>query len=204
MSLEKLQRKIFAVHQDQIFQRGRWHGIKMSDFDHELETIRKHGEFRVRGPLENDSTYKQIIPQILLQVGNKFLVHQITSHGSEARLHQLWPLFVGGHIEEEDWGEGLDPIVCAAEREFTEEVGYRGNILARQPVGLLYIEEYDPVNSFHLGIVYRYIGDREEINPTEKEISQMKFDTYENIFSFKDQLTYWSRMIVPLLPSFLS
>ncbi len=200
--IDKMQQQIWCISADKLFTKGKWQGVRAEEPEYYIDLLNNHGEFKTRGPLETDPSYKQIIGQVLLQVGDKFLLHQITTAGSESRLHNMWPLVVGGHMEPIDQVEGQDLLTAAIEREFREEVNYTGNILQREFIGLIYVENDNPVNEMHVGLAYRFVGDTEAVNPSEAEIANMSFVDLDFINDNIDKLTYWSREIVPILSTF--
>ena len=201
--MDKMKQKIWCIASDKLFAKGKWNGINTNEPKYYFKLLNEEGEFRERGPLEEDPSYKQIIGQIVLQVGNKFLIHQIKPAGSEARLHDLWPIVVGGHIEEIDRNEDGDLVTNGVEREFEEEVHYGGKILQKDFLGLIYIENENPVNAVHVGLAYRFLGDSEDVSPTEEEIGEMHFTDIDYLKENINNLTYWSRELVPVLEKFV-
>ncbi|MBN1915693.1 NUDIX domain-containing protein [Candidatus Dojkabacteria bacterium] len=194
-----MKQKIWCINSEKLFSKGKWNGLKRDDLDYYYKLLNTEGEFRERGLLENDPAFKQVIGQVLLQVGNKFLIHRVNSYGGEKRAHGLWPILVGGHIEEQDLNDRKDIVTSAIDREFEEEVNYGGKIIRKDFLGIVYIEDENPVNHVHVGLVYRFVGDVEDVKPVEKEISDMRFVERGYIEENIEKLTYWSREIVPLL-----
>jgi predicted NUDIX family phosphoesterase len=199
---EKMQQQIWCISADKLFAKGKWQGLMTENLDYYVDLLSNEGEFRTRGPLETDPSYKQIIGQVVLTAGGRILLHQITEKGSEARLHNMWPILIGGHIETIDQVPGESLLKTAINREFAEEVKYAGDIVDREMLGLVYIENENPVNSVHVGVVYRFAGSSEEFHPDEAEIANMQFVTYEYLLANQDNLTYWSREVLPLLEVF--
>lgn len=197
---DKMKQKVWAIPAPKLFANGEWRGLRQENLAWYLDLFRTQGEFRERGLLEEDPAYKQIIGQILFQVGDRFLLHQFTENATDARMHHLWPILVGGHIEEVDLAKTGDILANAMDREFAEETGYRGTIKKKTPLGVLYVENENPVNAVHVGLVFHYIGDTEDIAPTEDVNSDMHFATVDEILRHRDHLDYWSREVLPLLP----
>ena len=61
-----------------------------------------------RGIAEEDRQKKQIIPYILLQTSDAGMTAAYNRQGSEERLHDLWSIGIGGHINPEDTAMGAD------------------------------------------------------------------------------------------------
>ena len=160
------------------------------------DLIYRHGEYVVRGEVEEDPSYQQIIPQIVLRCGQKVFIHKIPSTGSEGRLHDLWPIFLGGHV---DHGDG--DIEEAAQREFEEEINYGGNIIEKNFLGVVKLHT-NPVDQVHTGLVWEYWGDREEFSDTgDKGIAEGKFIHLSELPNYEPNMTHWSRAFYPFLIS---
>ncbi len=197
---DKMLKQIWALKSEVLFEKRMWNGLLTEDLEYYYRIIHKHGEFLERGPLETDPSYKQIIAQIVLRVGDKYLLHRITKSGSEERLHDMWPIPVGGHVELIDTvDDEKDILETAMMREFMEEVNYKGQILDKKFIGLIYVDDGNVVNSVHVGALYLFIGDTEKIDPHEDCITDMRFLTLDELNEMKNQTTYWSQAILPEL-----
>lgn len=186
--------KILAVKTDTLFPDGIWEGFREQPPDKILKLIEDNKEFIERAPAEEDESYQQIIPQIILKVANKIFIHKIPQTGSESRLHDMWPIVLGGHVEETD----LD-ITSASQREFDEEVNYKGKIINREFLGL--VKRHDvPVNKVHIGLVWLFEGDSEEIEMTNDDgVVEGRFIEINQLNAYLDKMTYWSQTITPYL-----
>ncbi|MBF0390964.1 MAG: NUDIX domain-containing protein [Desulfamplus sp.] len=68
---------------------------------------------------EKDSSFKQIIPYIIIQADNGKLTAIYRRKGSESRLHGLWSIGIGGHINP------LDSQTCEHKTDF-KKILYSG------------------------------------------------------------------------------
>jgi predicted NUDIX family phosphoesterase len=175
-----------------------------NDYYRFQEFVDRHGEWAYRGAAENDKTRKQVIPQIVIRCGDKFLMHQIPTTGGEARLHGRWPLLLGGHIE---YADGND-ILKTAHKELSEEVpGWTDDAKAAGLVGDLTFlgfvnDETTPVNSVHFGVVFYA-----EVLPVYEEgllvrgwgkddgVHNLYWETPAGIESRFEDLTDWSKSV---------
>ena len=126
-----------------------------------VDQCRRSGfSFINRDDAEQDPGRKQIIPYILLQTEDGSRTAVYNRKGSEQRLHDLWSLGIGGHINPVDSsGTAADfqtILLSGMERELNEE-------LVRRPVtdritfeGII-SEDVTPVGSVHLGAVFRIL-----------------------------------------------
>lgn len=114
--------------------------------------------FMDRPVVEQDPGYKQIIPYILLQNSDRELTAAYCRKGSEARLHDLWSVGIGGHINPEDQaGTGEDfkkTVLNGMARELAEELIHRPASDRVEFLGVI-SEDITPVGSVHLGAVFR-------------------------------------------------
>ena len=130
------------------------------------------GEARwlVRAEAEGDPAWKQVIPYVtLLDPGGRVLVYP--RQGRERRLHDLWSLGIGGHV---DRGDAEEPVPCpallerAARREVAEEYPCRwlGDL---EVVGLIN-EDMTEVGSVHVGVCCRLRVDPSAAGPGDGEL----------------------------------
>ncbi len=136
-----------------IFPDGAWHGLVTSGLERVLRTIRATSEYRPRHLVEDDPSFQQIIPYCIVHHpgDGSYLLTRRLRRSSEQRLHHLYSLGVGGHINPGD-GAGGDPVVGGLEREWAEEVICAAPATARL-VAMLN-DDSTPVSSVHLGLVF--------------------------------------------------
>src|SRR4051794_41901099 len=66
--------------------------------------------------MEQDPTWKQVIPYPVLRDGDRWFLMRRTRSGGDARLHDRYSIGVGGHVNPEDGGLGGD-LEIALRRE---------------------------------------------------------------------------------------
>lgn len=125
-------------------------------------------EFRRRGDMEKDPSFKQIIPYQIVVRDDKALLYQRTPKSGEGRLQGRYALGFGGHLNEDDmtlakenegdktWSEAY---VAGVTRELDEEIRIASPTIQYRVAALLN-DEADEVGRVHLGIVHVI-----EINP---------------------------------------
>src|SRR5581483_9174534 len=111
---------ILVVKRSHLFPTQSWQGLKEIDFQTYIDIINKNKEFLPRSIMENDPTYKQIIPYLIFEHENRYFLMQRQAKASEQRLQNKYSLGIGGHIRHEDLQEGTS-IFDWAQREFHEE-----------------------------------------------------------------------------------
>jgi predicted NUDIX family phosphoesterase len=144
---------VLCVPRTTIFPDGAWHGLVTVGLERVLRTIRAASEYRPRHTVEDDPSMQQIIPYCVVhhpQDGTYLLTRRLR-RSSEQRLHHLYSLGVGGHINPGD-GAGGDPLVGGLQREWAEEVICESPATARL-VAMLN-DDSTPVSRVHLGLVF--------------------------------------------------
>jgi predicted NUDIX family phosphoesterase len=164
-----------------------WTGVRRGDLAAELAVVTRTGVFVRRGDAEEDPSHKQVIPYLVLRDGERWFLMRRTKGGGDARLHGLWSIGVGGHLNP---GDG--DVAGGLAREWAEEVvaDFEPDYA---PVGLLN-DDTTPVGSVHIGFVYvADAGGRPvEIRETEKLVGS--FATTNEVAAVRDGLETWSRL----------
>ena len=168
-----------------------WLGIRPAGEVELADLIRRVGTFRPRSAMEDDPSWKQVIPYPVLRDGSRWFLMRRTRAGGDARLHDRYSIGVGGHVNPADGGLDGD-LTRALEREWTEEL-----VVDFLPefrfVGLLN-DDTTSVGQVHLGLVYAGdAGGRPvAIRETDK-LSGGFVDTAE-VAAVADLLETWSRL----------
>jgi predicted NUDIX family phosphoesterase len=105
--------------------------------------------------VENDPSYKQVIPYVVLSqiIDDDFYIYTYyrTKNGAEPRLHNLCSIGIGGHINPID-GKSNESYGMAMHRELMEEVNITGDWHSKV-IGCLY-DDSNEVGKVHFGIVH--------------------------------------------------
>lgn len=107
-----------------------------------------------RGDVEENPTYKQPIPYLVVAVGDKIFTYKRLSGGGESRLHSKISIGVGGHMNVSDPNYNFDQLLCDnAFRELNEEleIDYDGH-LDMEIVSFIN-DDSDEVGKAHVGIL---------------------------------------------------
>ncbi|MHC4777588.1 MAG: NUDIX domain-containing protein [Planctomycetota bacterium] len=185
--------KVLVVPRAELFRGSEGaHGFSDRDLDSILERIGRFSEFRLRAEVEEDSSLKQVIPYVMLTRGDDLFLLKRLSAQSEARLHNLYSIGVGGHINPVDEDEG-DPVAGGMERELAEEVDIQGRY-DLTPVGYLN-DDSNPVGSVHFGLVYRARVESGEVEVAEKEMMEGRFVSPEEAALLREGMETWSQLL---------
>ena len=174
---------------------GRFQGFE-PDADRYLDALLAPGvaSFLPRPDMEQDPSYKQIIPYVIFRCGDRIFRYTRGTSQDEARLHAKQSIGVGGHVDEAD-ADGratLDAYEMALRRELDEEVviGSPGTL---RRVGLIN-DDGTPVGRVHLGVVHLYELERPEVAAREEGLADARFVTLDTLRAEADRLESWSQI----------
>ena len=154
--------------------------------------------FMLRSQAEQDPSYKQIIPYVIMTHAGKYLSYVRGKRAGETRLIAKRSIGIGGHINPID-AENMplfsylrDNYDTAVQREVTEEVSvettHTDHIVA------LLNDESNEVGSVHLGVVHLWNLDAEKVSKREQMITKMAFMTGAELEEVRDTLETWSAL----------
>ena len=154
--------------------------------------------FRPRSEVEDDPSFKQIIPYVVFRSEGSIFCYT-RGGGGEARLRRRRSLGVGGHVAEADAdGRGtFDAYEMALRRELDEEVAVESPGTLRL-VGLIN-DDSTPVGRVHLGAVHVYDLDRAAVRPLEADLADAAFIPLESLRNDWDAFETWSQICIDAL-----
>ena len=187
----KHQEDILVIKTNILFPEGAWSGIRKENLDQYYQIITKHQEFLPRYQMEQDESYKQIIPYLVFQYKDQYFLMQRSGTASEKRLQNKFTLGIGGHIRKEDM-EGKS-IVDWAKREFHEEVIYQDDYEV-EPFGIIN-DETSSVGRVHTGFVFLLRGKTNNIK-IRSELKDGFLVNLDECKSYKEKMETWSSTIL--------
>ena len=163
-----------------------------------------HVEYRPRGDMEEDPSFKQLIPYVLFRWtaadGTAHLFEYVRGSGQgERRLHAKRSVGVGGHISSLDAeiGSLQDVYREGMRRELDEEVAI-DTAYTEKVVGLINDDE-TPVGRVHLGMVHLFDVREPNVRVRETDILDGRFSPVAEILARLDQFESWSAIAVRAL-----
>ena len=169
---------------------------------------KKNNSFQPRARAENDPSFKQIIPYVIITDGKSILHYVRGKKAGEQRLVAKGSIGVGGHINNEDEtlfglnSFGMEAFQDAVKREVCEEIALKGEFNAR-PVGLIN-DDSTEVGRVHLGVVHVLRCMPEEVGRKEQVITQMEFVPIEQLKARREQMETWSQLCLDNLDAILN
>jgi predicted NUDIX family phosphoesterase len=182
-------------------------------------------QYLPRGRMEEDPSYKQLIPYVLFRYTDSDGVVHIFQYQrgggmGEARLHAKFSVGVGGHISSVDanWdGNGRDREGAPSarggrsaepqsshhiyrsgmQRELAEEVAI-DTAYDETVVGLINDDD-TPVGRVHLGVVHLCDVAEPRVSPREADVLNAGFQPVNEILQRLDQFETWSQIAIRAL-----
>lgn len=175
-----------------------FHGIRKADRA-ALATLRAavatHGRYLDRSTAEEDPTYKQLIPYVVVRDAERvFLMHR-TDTGGDARLHGKASIGVGGHLDPVD--AGADALMAGLRREWSEELEADWEP-EFEPIGFLN-DETNQVGAVHLGVVFLVEAAGRPVDVREHDKLVGGFAGVDELAASWDRLETWSRLTADAL-----
>ena len=142
-------------------------GLLTEDREAMLDIIINEHEFTDRPAAEEDPSYKQIIPYVVLTRKGLVFATRRLNKGGESRLHGKVSIGIGGHINPVDETDRRSVLMKGLERELDEEVYIqrRGELV---PQGFIN-DDGNGVGAVHLGLCFSMEVEGEvSVKETEK------------------------------------
>lgn len=161
-----------------------------------LKRIVQNGLFRNRNEIEEDPSFKQIIPYAIISNNKSFYLIKRTSKQEEKRLHHKFSLGVGGHMNPDNNMDSTEKyLLDELKREFFEEVRLLNGCLIEDIEFIGFInDDTIPVGSVHIGLLYhiRVSNKNVSINETDK----MTADWIEkpDLAEFYERMETWTKI----------
>jgi predicted NUDIX family phosphoesterase len=151
-----------------------------------------HFDFRPRGEVETDSSFKQLIPYAVLRWRDRLFHYRRGSSGTEKRLEALESVGIGGHVSAEDAAGGEDAYRTGMMREVAEEVVIGGDFTERC-LGFIN-DDTTPVGAVHLGVVHLFELSRADVSPRETALALPGFAPLAELLGRREAFETWSQM----------
>ena len=184
--------RVFVVPRSAVPDAASWYGLRTTELDGFVAGVERDGRFEPRPAMEQDPSYKQIIPYLVLRDGSRYFLMRRTAAGGDPRLHGRYSIGVGGHLNPGDGG-----LLGGLRREWDEELA-AGFVPEFRLVALLN-DDTTPVGAVHLGAVYvgEAAGRPVAIRETDKLAGA--FAEPDEVRAVRDRLETWSALVFDFL-----
>jgi predicted NUDIX family phosphoesterase len=151
---------------------------------------------------EEDFSVIQLVSVFVIKHGDRYLTYKRTKRLPESRLHGVYSIAFGGHLNPED----LKPLLNifnpelafpVLERELREEIRFESlgptSISYR---GMLYDDSRE-VSRQHLGLTYQVAAESNHFEIGERGfLIDAKYETLDEILSRREQFENWSLILI--------
>lgn len=151
--------------------------------------------FKPRQEVEDDTTFKQIIPYVILKCRDLVFRYTRGKYLSEKRLEKNFSIGLGGHISQED--ENLFQTTVydeTIEREIKEEVNISVQY-KNQRIGLIN-DDSNQVGRVHFGIIHLFELEEALVKKRETSITECKFIPLQKLKQNFSQYETWSQLCI--------
>jgi predicted NUDIX family phosphoesterase len=171
-----------------------------------LKRIVQNGLFLRRSELEEDPSFKQIIPYAIIsnkepersgvRQSQSFYLFRRTSEQTEKRLHDKFSLGVGGHMNPDDFMESKEQfLIDELKRELYEEVKLLNGCLIENIEFIGFInDDTIPVGRVHIGLLYNIHVSNKEVYINETDKMTAVWVDKSNLAEFYEGMETWSKI----------
>jgi predicted NUDIX family phosphoesterase len=171
-----------------------WRGVRGVPLEPYLDLATRIGTFRPRRDVEDDPSWKQVIPYLVLRDGERLFLMRRTRAGADSRLHDRYSIGIGGHVNPPD-GDALGGL----RREWREEM--RADFVPEfRPLGVLN-DDTDAVGAVHLGLVFTAEAAGRPVAIRETSKLSGEFVAFTEVAAVADGLETWSALLYEFLAS---
>ena len=196
--MKKKDELVFAVHTD-----GLWKLIPYKEKglikakSEILKSIVEDGLFRRRSELEEDASFKQIIPYAVISAGDSFYLFKRSSGQTEKRLHNKFTLGAGGHMNPGNSEVSKEQyLIDELKRELFEEVRIHNGCQIEDIKFIGFInDDTIPVGRFHVGLLYNIRVSNKEVYINETDKMTAEWVEKSNLAEFYEGMETWSRIV---------
>ena len=161
-----------------------------------LKKIVHNGLFLRRRELEEDPSFKQIIPYGIITDKDLFYLFKRTSGQTEKRLHNKFSLGVGGHMNPDDSMESKEQyLIDELKRELFEEVKLLNGCLIEDIEFIGFInDDTIPVGRVHIGLLYNIHVSNKEVYINETDKMTAGWIDKSNLAEFYGGMETWTKI----------
>ncbi len=161
-----------------------------------LKRIIQNGLFRKRSELEEDPSFKQIIPYAIISNKESYYLFKRTFKQTEKRLHNKFSLGVGGHMNPSNSKESKEQyLINELKRELFEEVKLLNGCLIENIEFIGFInDDTISVGSVHIGLFYNIHVSNKEIVINETDKMTADWIDKHDLAEFYEGMETWTKI----------
>ena len=161
-----------------------------------LKRIVQNGLFLRRSELEEDPSFKQIIPYAIISHKESFYLFRRTSGQTEKRLRNKFSVGVGGHMNPNDNMESKEQyLIDELKRELFEEIKLLNGCFIEDIEFIGFInDDTIPVGSVHIGLLYNIHVSNKEVYINETDKMTADWIDKPNLAEFYEGMETWTKI----------
>ena len=162
-----------------------------------LKWIVQNGLFRKRSQLEEDPSFKQVIPYAIISNNESFCLFKRTSRQTEERLHNKLSLGVGGHMNPGNSKESDEQyLINELKRELFEEVKLINGCLIEDIEFIGFInDDTISVGRVHIGLLYNIHVSNKDVVINETDLMTADWIDKPDLAEFYEGMETWTKII---------
>lgn len=162
-----------------------------------LKRIIQNGLFRKRSELEEDPSFKQIIPYAIISNKDSYCLFKRTSKQTEKRLHNKRSLGVGGHMNPRNSKEPKEQyLINELKRELFEEVKLLKACLIEDIEFIGFInDDTISVGRVHIGLLYNIHVSNQDLVINEADKMTIDWIDKPDLAGFYKGMETWTKII---------
>lgn len=149
--------------------------------------------FLPRDEAEYNTVHKQVIPYVLIRSRDSYLLLKRLPRQREKRLHNMFSLGIGGHVNPDSSGSGDNVIMNGLYRELHEEV------CLDDPGEVSFIgvinDDSNSVSRVHVGLLFELNAHSSGFRVLETEKMAAQWVRSSELDQYYDSLETWSRIV---------
>jgi predicted NUDIX family phosphoesterase len=161
-----------------------------------LTGIVQNGLFRKRSELEEDPTYKQVIPYAIISNNESFYLFKRTSGQAEKRLHNKFSLGAGGHMNPDNSFKSKEQYLTdELKRELFEEVRLLNGCSIEDIEFIGFInDDTIPVGKVHIGLLFNIHVSNKNVAINETDRMSADWVDKGDLARFYEGMETWTRI----------
>lgn len=190
---------VLAIRRSELFSDDAFQGVKCDGLGLLHERVRRHGFWIKRAEAERDESVKQLIPYCVIRRADSVFLTKRLDAQTEARLHNLFSVGIGGHMNESGATTLEDLIADNLRRELAEEL-VMDEPEAVELIGAIN-DDSTSVSRCHFGLLYE-VWTRGDVRVRETDKMIGRFVPLNDIGPGSDihrEMEDWSRHAVSVL-----
>lgn len=161
-----------------------------------LNRMVHNGLFKKRSDLEEDPSFKQIIPYAIISNKESFYLFKRKSGQRETRLHNKLHLGVGGHMNPRRSNEPDEQyLINELKREFFEEVRLLNGCVIKDIEFIGFInDDTIPVSRVHIGLLYNIQLSNKDIVVNERDKMTAGWIDKTGLVKYYEEMETWTKI----------